>query len=501
MAHFKSFLVFVGVFFTLQNAFSVTNIESEFELLLPKQFQKTLLEKKWKDLEQNNYPFHWNFADQKVNADNINVNLTGLTLDLKTQMGRPALPPSSTSVVLRSHELQADLTIKSIDVDQIVEKEFGGVIGHFHLQAHCPDIRLHMTPGQGHISIQLSPLLNKEVIQTQVDDIDLAWMPNAWTVEPIKCTGVAGFEDLVKQYILSLTSNSTVFMQAQKASIISSLQDSLKADTVNLAEPRALISGRPDVDASLDQITYFGEHGNGTLLRGRLLVSFKNGGQQSNAVLALSANGSLPTNSDTASIRLPENFVNEVVKRAFAANAWMEKVQGSQIPGFEKLRDSCFIDFFIWPELLQYARSAQFLFDVTSSKDVTVKGSNLNYQVSSTFQAQMYAPKGSSYIPFMEFTVPLQSQVKMAVSNGAVQADFVSNTLDLTAQWSPTYVERYHPNQRFAADTIKKSLTKAMAGTTLSYVLPEIPLADDLELKVLSVQNIPKSTDLLISLQ
>jgi hypothetical protein len=199
-------------------------------------------------------------------------------------------------------------------------------------------------------------------------------------------------------------------------------------------------------------------------------------------------------------IRIPEEFALTVAKWAFGASTWLQRVYSSQIPGFSTLMRSRFTQFFVWRELMNFPKSTEFLFDITSSKNIAVSGKNLNYQVNATLQAQMYAPKNGKYVPFMNFEVPLASQVALALDQGKVLARFSRVALNLQEYWSPAYVERYHPARPFARRAINKRIQTAAEGGSIAYALPRIPLAGNVSLQIQKVQKSATSTDLVFYL-
>src|SRR5438445_12542641 len=96
-------------------AHSSSVVESEFELILPRQFQQKLIEEKWKSLAKEKFKANWQFPDQIVEAQQgIKVHLNGLSLALQTQLSKPGLVQDQTNLELQSSDLQAQMVISEI---------------------------------------------------------------------------------------------------------------------------------------------------------------------------------------------------------------------------------------------------------------------------------------------------------------------------------------------------------------------------------------------------
>jgi hypothetical protein len=249
------------------------------------------------------------------------------------------------------------------------------------------------------------------------------------------------------------------------------------------------------------RITDFTGSKENALAQGIYRVEFTKLKSQDDIYLKLSKQSFEGSASAGAMIRVPEEFVLAVVKQAFGASSWSKRTYSRQIPGFSALMRSRFAQFFVWPELIKFPKSTEFLFDIYSPKNIEVSGENLKYQVQASLQAQMHAPKQGKYIPFMDFSIPFSSQVQLSVAKGKVAAKFSGVALSLRESWAPSYVEKYHPTRAFARTKINKRIRAAAEGAATSYTLPRIPLTDELSLQVQKVQKAAQGTDLVFYLK
>lgn len=470
-------------FFISSHAFSKSQINSEFELTLPRQFQQHLIEKKWESLVNKEFQANWQFPDQQMNAQEVPVRIRQLSLKVKTLLQKPSLEESQSILKLSSKNLQAELHMGEVSVDHVVERVVGGIIGRFRVQAQCKDVVLNLQPGKGSFSVILSPQVENVKAGIQVESVDLAWLPGSWVAQGFQCEGVEGFEELIRAEINKIANDSVRFVEPQKELIKKYVQESLQSFQFDYSQMRQLIAVRPDIRLLMKVDEYRDLGGNGAKLKGQLEIEFLRAPDQALKTLTLSAS----TDSERASeaqLRLPKDFLKEVLLRSYSANSWLHQVTSDRIPGFSSVMGSRLVQFFIWPELMKYPKSSRFKFDVYSNKDIGIQGDGLRYQVKAPLYSKMMAPKENTYVPFMNFSMPFTSSVQLKVSGGQAQATFVNPTLSLSSSWDNVYVNRYNPSRRFSSNTIRDRIVSSLDGKTVSVALPKIPVAEGISLTI-----------------
>jgi hypothetical protein len=353
-----------------------------------------------------------------------------------------------------------------------------------------------MIPGKAQLTMQLSPEFDGPLLRAHVDDANLTWAPDAWEIQSLNCTGAEGFDDIVRAEIYKRTGDASI-VTSRKAELLQYARDYVSSHFIDLSTPRSLITARPDIEVSMRVTNFMGSEKN-AVIRGIVRVEFTQlrTGDTVNLHLGNQAVGS----SSNTLVRIPEEFVLAVAKQAYAGNTWVAKVYSDEIPGFQSLMKSRFTQFFVWRELMKYPKTARFLFEVYSPKNISVTGKNLNYEVKAPLFAKMYAPRGGEYVPFMNFSVPLTSDVKLSLKSGTVTANFTDVRIGLQEYWEPSYVEKYSPSRTFAAEKIRSRIESSVQNKSLDYQLPSIPVSDDISLVVQRAEP-TKSGDLILYLQ
>jgi hypothetical protein len=486
-------------FLFAHGAYADATVVSEIELKLPRSFQQRIIDKQWNSLQARVFATTLPLPDQSLHVTDSDVLLSGLRLDMQTQLKKPAVPSPGPTAVLESSNLSAHLRIQSVSVDQYIVREIGGVVGRFHLQARCENIDLAMAPGEGRFKMQLSPVLNGARIATHLDDMEVAWTPHAWSVGPMTCTGAQGFEDIVTAQILNLVSNSSVLTE-RKAELMPYVQNYLDTLSVDISKPRILTLRRPDIQYSL-RLTGLTSEERTLVARGLLSVRFKK--LKSEAPLYLPLGRSSKSIDDgAAKLRVPEKFLRVLLTHAFSSGSWSAQVASANLPGFNEFRNSRLIACFLWPSLESFPLATPFVFDITSSKPLEIEGFDLNYTIQSELAVRMSALDADQRrTPYMNFRVPLESRVRISLVDGTLAAKFTGVSLDIWPSFATSYEQTHHVNHTFAADQLESRLISAGEGTELRYPLPTVQFLDFPSLRVLSVSTAEPGADLVFALK
>lgn len=492
----KILLAIAISFFMAQTSVATSVVDSEFEMAVPRSFQQSLIDRLWDSLQRDVFHFDWTFDDQTYETPDVTVLLKGIRLNLNSRLQKPAVDTGGDSVILQSRGLEATLSIDSVSIDQWIEREVGGVIGRFRIQARCEGVSLRMLPGKALFEMRLRPVFEGGRVRAKVEDISLNWLKDGWSVNALNCTGAAGFENIIREEILKQVSDSAM-VNKYKDAMIEYVQDYVSRQSFDFSGSRSLGDIRPDIHASLRVTNFEGQREN-ALLRGTIRIVFD---KSDEADVDLSLTGKSLGGISQAALRVPEDIVPAISRRAFGAGSWMKRISSKDIPGFSVLTKSRFVEFFVWRELIRYPRSAEFLFDVTNAKPLTLSGQDLKYKVKNTLTSQMYAPRDGKYVPFMDFTIPVSTDLGVTIADGKVTAKFTNVEIDLKYAWDPEYLEKYHPYKTFAKDKILENVRSGIRkGTQFSFTLPEIPVSSDLKLRIQKVLPHPSSRDLIIYL-
>lgn len=494
----KSLSVGLVTFLISLHAFSLSQINSEFEMVLPRQFQQHLIDQSWQTLAGREFHGNWQFSDQYMESHGVPVQLKGIRLDLKTFLDKPSLASEGGVVSLASKNMQAALTISEVSVDQVIEREVGGVRGRFRVQALCKNVVVNLQRDQGQFILKLLPQVGAAQASTQVQEVSLAWNPGSWVAETFTCEGVQGFANLLREAVENVSNDSESFVSPQKDAIKKYVAEYLKNINLDFSKSKTILLSRPDIQVLMRVDNYRDLGESGIYIRGTFEISFAKVADRATTYLKLNTS-SAPPQSLQASLRLPQDFLKEVAGRAYAANTWRHQLSSEQIPGFSTLMRSRFYQFFVWPALMKFPKSSRFLFDIFSNKDVVIAGDGAKYTLQFPLLSQMFAPKSGEFVPFMNFNLIAKATVQMKVSNGKIGAQFTQTRLAINSQWDSSFLKKFSPATWFSSSLIRDYALEAIEGKNMTWELPMIPLGDSLQLKAQELYA-PQGEDLILNL-
>jgi hypothetical protein len=503
-------ILFYGLLLVSRASLGGSFIDSEFEMVLTKDFQQKIIDEKWKTLVSQEFSPHFSFPDQIFEMpDGIKIRFSGVSLNLKTFLQKPALTETQDRLILASQNLEAQLNIAQISIDQSVTQTVGGITGTFKIQAQCNKIAMGLPEGRGHFSMSLKSLLQPTKLGVQAEDFNLTWDPGFWTTADFNCVGSRGFSDLIKTQIQKISNDARSFVEPRKGQILALLNSSLDKINQPLSLSQKWMKSRQDVNFSL-RIDKINENQDQSeiIAKGHLLMEFEK--SQSNEIKTLtlpstiSAQGNLSAQlpaaqSEQAILRLPEFFIKEVILQAYEAETWMHRLNSKGFSGFKSLMSSRFIQFFVWPELMSYPKSSQFLFDTYSNKNPEITGQGLSYKVKIDLLSQMLAPQSRNYVPFMNFSIPLNSKINLSIKEGKVGVVFKDSNLNLHYSWDSNYLKSNHASTKFNATLIKNNLQNSLTNRNFIFELPKVNVMEGVVLKIKKMETQPHS-DLIIYL-
>lgn len=495
----KGLSVAAIAFLISSQAFSVSQINSEFEMSLPRQFQQTLIEKKWETVMNKEFQGNWQFPDQVVQSPEVPVQIKNISLKIKTFLQKPNLDENQALLQLSSKNLQGEINIGEVLVDHIIEKVVGGIIGRFRVQASCKNVVLTMAPGKGSFEMALTPVVETVKLGMNVSSVALSWLPGSWAIQNLQCEGAQGFTDIIRAEIDKLASDSTQFIEPRKELIRAYVQNSIQNEKIDFSGPRQLFVARPDIQAFMKINSYNDLGAAGVRLNGVIQIDFLKAKTPEVKNLALSEFSAQPSDANQTTLHLPKDFIKEVMGASYAANLWLHRVPSNKVPGFSTLMASRFKQMFVWPELQDYAKSTKFLFDIYSKKDMDIQGSGLSYQLKASFNAHMQAPRGKNYVPFMDFVMPFTAKIQLKIEKEKASATLTKPTLGLSYLWDASYVKKYSPARKFDAAAIRDAILDSTRGKTMSMAIPKISVVDGVSLKVEKAW-VDKNHDLTFSL-
>ena len=473
--------------FLVSHSFAKSQINSEFSIHLPQDFMRKLVDKKWDSLKNQEFTASWQLPDQTVQAREVPVQIHNIVLDVRTQLQKPEIQPDENILRLSSNNLQVQVRVGNVEIDHVVEREIGGVIGRFRIQAQCRDVILNLNKNEGLFSLDVAPQIDKTTVGTRLVGYDLQWT-GGWSTPGFTCTGAKGFEELVQSEVKRVTENWQIFLAPYRQQLQSYIQNYVGKYRVEFNQSMEVpFPGQTGVGL-LVQVQELKSLEDGFSLNGAMSLSLKRGSGKADLKLKEEAR---TVSSDQATLLLPDKIAEVFLNQLFPARSWSRRFESKDIAPLTNLMQKRWQQYFAWPELLDFAKNVNFIFDLYSDKAFKWKGRGFNYQVQGHVNAWMQAPRDGRYMRFMYFVIPFQAQTEIKIAHGKARLKVYDPSISLQAYWDREYIRNYQANKYIMIKKIEEGLKEGVANQTLDFSmdLPRLPIAEGVELALDKVQR------------
>ncbi len=155
---------------------------------------------------------------------------------------------------------------------------------------------------------------------------------------------------------------------------------------------------------------------------------------------------------------LPVSTPQEVLAFVYRNGFLKRRFVSTEIPAFVDLMQSRFMQFFIWPDLMQFRKRSVFYFDLAAAAEPQWSNQTLTVP----FQINQWAPIKGRYIPYLTFRGSLTAQIRPQLNSEQVQFQPKIRELKFKAYIQPEFKK----NRPFEGGVA----TSAMEGKIRDYL-------------------------------
>jgi hypothetical protein len=171
------------------------------------------------------------------------------------------------------------------------------------------------------------------------------------------------------------------------------------------------------------------------------------------------------------------------------------RLNSGAIGAFKSLMQNSFLQFFIWPDLMSFNSNTQFYFDISASKTPKMsggrmlEGGGISYDFDSTLLVRQWAPAKGVYVPYMNFSSPLNGTITAKVADGNLILQMnANNDLWITNQAAPEYLKIRPVNDWIATSLLGSQVVEAVQEP-FKLTLPDWQLGQGMSLGIRDVQT------------
>ncbi len=450
--------VFASIFSSIAEAKSSNTISVPMIVSLPS--DSVAIEKSVIQLANSTFQsgFDWNQTLADVNiADPFPVKLTGVNLKSRVS-GR--LDRDAKGLIIEAQMQSPEISIGLISIHTVIETKVSGVEARIRVDAECKDTKITW-PSQTLAVFARARLSTNPQLALDVSSSALpADLPKPEM--NLSCTGPFGMDAMIRDYAWTALQERWLedsFARDIETQVETAFADMMKPGGAGLS---LLKSGTMGVTL---RPSSFEVASNGAHLRATLDMSL----DRPLALAATAAPTLIPPASslDTITFTVAASSVQTLVQEWFAPSVWSQWLEGRAIEGFRDLMSSRFQQFFAFPDLMNYDKTAPFWFAVNTYEKPTLRCSGSSLQVNAPVGAWLMlqvAPSAEyamGYKPLVYFSAPTQVAVTLPSVKTKKSMVMSLQSMSLTAQFDAGYIRRENPNTSIATDTILGSVEES----------------------------------------
>jgi hypothetical protein len=401
---------------------------------------------------------------------------------------------------LVSTEFSASVRIREVKVDSVIERKVGGAIVRARIRATCSNVVFDLPRGRAKILASLKASVGADGLPSLgIPWFRLDWNGGAWQPREVKCEGTKGFAERLSAGLANHLGDPARFVGHFKSAVDQRVT-ALQADVRSW-----FLTPKPfAIDVSGLKVTMYPRsiaqvHGNRFQIGGEIEFVFTN--PRFNSVREVRGLGHAPTQSQF-SLMVPEALVGTLNEMAQQSGFYQSRKSGREIEAFENLRSSSLSGWYVWPEIMNFNRQLDFLFDSWTTGTPRLSGLKarndgvLAAQLALEMKTQNWAPLSQSFghEKFSSFEVPMSGECLTYFATGPLgpelRVSFSSLNMDVRHEWDSVYVKKAK-NTSVDTRTLRNEIRKKLLSDGLKFGVDKVRLNEKLQLVPSSFRQVP----------
>ncbi|MCB0414618.1 MAG: hypothetical protein KDD50_09800 [Bdellovibrionales bacterium] len=378
----------------------------------------------------------------------------------------------------RSFQVQTTLRNISINVESLIsdgyiERNNDNFNLKIHIHGECSKLQAHLLNENYQINTFLIMNEQSGQLQFNINAIDLPNDDLIWAVDTERCVGPRGFADEALQAIENKLKDRWFIQEALMQALqrkMNTLVNEINSKLFILSEHKL----SNDLNLSIHPKTLRFGNDNQLLILGEASLSSILNPYETKISFRY-----FPEEFNRMAFILPENSLHEIFRFLYKSRVLSQNFYSNQIDGFKSLMKSRFKQFFVWPDLMNFKKKTNFLFQTAPQQepilqDLSANNGALQGQLYSYVNLHMLAPVDSSWTPYIVFESHVLTEAKMEIQNQKLNIAFENSRINYSDHWDSSYVSKYHPNQRISNSSIRTRIEEALNDYRLDFNLPTL---------------------------
>lgn len=190
---------------------------------------------------------------------------------------------------------------------------------------------------------------------------------------------------------------------------------------------------------------------------------------------------------------LPRATLAHVVSYLYQNGGLGTRVESTRLAAFTDLMRSRLMQFFVWPDLMQFRKRTVFYFDLSASGAAKMSdavstqkgGIKMNMQV--PLVVHQWAPTSKEYLPYVDFKTEFKGEVKAQITGERLQLRLKPRDLNLSAGFRREYAKFRRPTGHISTSLIGTQLKDYLDQNAWSVTLPKWELGESTLLQLTDI--------------
>lgn len=460
-------------------------IKSEFRLSLNEGIFDELVGDFWRSLQGSK---NVNIGDFTITPQGIPVQIRGVKASVTYDFHKPErLSGSQREWKINLKDLDARLTVDQISATQTIVREIDGIIVTIEVKAECRNLVMSLPAGSTSIEANVRAELAQNQIKLSLPSYAAAWKPGSWRVDSVECSGLDGFDNLVRESAIAAFSSFQNFDQEVKNSLNQNFAKWSEQASLLLLSERELPSGKDYMKIFYQPENAWEKEG-GLELSGTMRFEYPFVSQGNDMEQEFKIQNAKASSSTAPQLLIPFGAVNAMLMGEYFSGQLEYSLRSYEVPGFSNFMNSYWQKVWAWPELLRFNNNTTFLFQFLPmgppafSNEKSMAGGVIQGNLNLPLSVRMYAPMTrSKYVPMVEFRSLLAGPARLKLgAEGVISLQVDTKPYNIQYEWAKSYVSKYDPSQRIATDTIGEEIRGGLNKQGINLKIPPLEVSNTL---------------------
>lgn len=453
-------------------------VKSQFELLLGEKLFDQVIGDFWSALQGTQ---EIKINDLSVQPQGIPVYIQGIRTKVNYDFPVPKRVASSAREwQLETENLSAKLYVDKVHATGRIMRLMDGIRVWIDVNAVCTNLVLRLPQNSSRIRANIRAEVAQNQVRLSLPSYEAEWKAGSWELESVNCTGVEGFESIVKEEALKALATFQNIDAPVREELTKRFADWSQTASAILLSEQEIPTGKDYMKAFVEPKAAR-ENGNGLLLAGDLRFEYPNvaPGQRMEQVHTLKAARANAGTIEAGNILLPFAAIKSLLMGEYFAGKLEQTVSSKDIPAFATFMNDRWAQFWAFPELSRYPTTAEFKFQFLpvgppafESERMGANGAILG-NLSLPLAVRMNSYAGGAFSPMLEFRTTAAGLTSLRLGEGgklefAIQAE----KQPVTYGWEQNYLKNYAPDTRVAIDTIADKVRSSLSTQAFNLAFP-----------------------------